>query len=97
MVNAASPASEVSTAPARFLAGALGAFEEAVKQTGRISHSFLIAQRRVRIECAGPALADAVTAALAHLSSDDRTEAELLIRVFDSASTGSAMPSVSQA
>ena len=83
MVNTASQASEVSTAPARFLAGALGAFADAVKQTERISHSFEIAQRRVRIDCAGPALANAVTAALAHLSSDNSAEAELHIHYLE--------------
>ena len=93
MVDAANPLPEVTNAPERFLASALTAYEDAVGRTGRMSRSFRIARHLVRIECAGPALAEPVTAALAHLGTVDEADPDLHVRVFDSTSTGSTMPS----
>lgn len=80
----------VSEAAHRFFADCVGAFQGAADATGQVRRSFQIAGRGVHIVGAGPDLIDRLTPALAHLGRP--AEKELLIRVFDTDSTGTPMP-----
>lgn len=69
------------------------AFQRAAVAAGGIDvHTFLIAGKRVLIEFAGPALVPYLTAALSHLEASFADEPELTLRVWDSKSTGVALP-----
>jgi hypothetical protein len=75
------------------MAGALAAFERAAATSGLLEETIVVASERVRIRLAGHALAGYAVPALAHHRCADRPEpADLTIAVFDTRSTGMAMP-----
>lgn len=81
--------------PGRFFEAALAAFACALENTGGSTiRTFRIGGETVRLRFAGPALVDVLTPALAHLSVEEREArpASLEVCVFDTGSTGSAMP-----
>ncbi|MCZ2107984.1 MAG: hypothetical protein LC118_00170 [Dehalococcoidia bacterium] len=68
------------------------AYEEAVARAGVVERRFLIAGHLVAIQFAGSALVPYLTPAFSHLERDDAGWPDLVIRVFDSSSTGVQLP-----
>lgn len=79
---------------ADFFGAASDAFRRAQAQAGAIERFFRLGDAHVRLCFAGPDLAPGVLRALAHLpSSPPVTRPDFSIRLWDSASTGTRMPS----
>ncbi len=93
--------SQSATESAEETANAIGrfeafneAFERAARAAGGIdARSFVVAGKRLRVEFAGPSLAPYLSGALDHLSEAFAADPEIRIRVWDSKSTGVALPS----
>lgn len=66
----------------------------ALDVAGAIHHDYSIGGRTVRLSFAGPALVPALTPSLEHLRISDSSAPELTVRIWDSESTGVAMPYV---
>ncbi|MFT4519071.1 MAG: hypothetical protein ACI9JM_001462 [Halioglobus sp.] len=68
------------------------AFEQACEQRPETSHDLLIAGQSVRLSFAGDAMIPCFVPAMQHLCCDSQRDAALQVRIFDSASTGIALP-----
>jgi hypothetical protein len=68
------------------------AFAEAAGRLGSVGRTYAIAGRIVRIEAAGSPVLAVVDPALAHLASEDTGPPDLLVQLWDSASSGVAVP-----
>ena len=68
------------------------AYQQAEKAAGLIERNFVIGGRCLRFCFAGPALLPLIIPALEHLETTDIGRAELTIYLWDSASTGIAVP-----
>ena len=66
-------------------------YERAAEARGELQHTYRIADLRVRLRFAGPALVDQITPAFGHLRDDDAGACDLEVRLWDSASTGIEM------
>ena len=87
-----------STPPLRARLGELAsAFDEASDAAGLIERQYVLAGSRIRLRLAGPALADVVTPAFAHLEETLEKPPALTVSVWDSASTGTARPALAPA
>lgn len=75
-----------------FFDSALAASEKALKQVGAIDHDLLIAGKRVRLRFAGSAMARQTMCALEPLCAPIGGDPDVLLMVWDSASTGTVMP-----
>ena len=71
------------------------AFASAGESVGWVERDLSIGGRRVRLRFAGEALVDAITPALAHVLADRQGEPGAVIGLWDSASTGVAVPAFS--
>jgi hypothetical protein len=78
---------------AQFLAELARVADDAERAAGSVSRDFLIAGRRIRIRFAGDALLAPLTEALAHARAEAPGEPDLVVRAWDSVSTGTAMAS----
>ncbi len=66
-------------------------FEQAVDACIETRHHFRIAETRVRLRFAGPAMVSQIVPALAHLRAEDGAPPDLEVCIWDSASTGVPM------
>lgn len=73
------------------------AFEEASGAAGLIERQYVLAGVSIRLRFAGPALADVVTPAFAHLEETLDQPPALTVSVWDSASTRTARPALAPA
>jgi hypothetical protein len=67
-------------------------YQRALDATGLVERQYMIAGYRVALRCAGPALLPAVAPAIEHLRTDNRAAPDLVISLFDAASTGTPLP-----
>lgn len=74
------------------LARLTDAFAQAVVHTGQVERTYSIAGHSVRIQAAGEAVLGIVDPALAHLAMDDQRSPDLVVRLWDSASSGVPLP-----
>jgi len=83
---------DAPAAQACYFDDVFAAFLNAERLAGSIARDFLIGGGRIRVRFAGDALVSLLSRALAHLSCDASAEPDLTICVWDSASTGVALP-----
>jgi hypothetical protein len=74
-----------------------GSFDKASDATGLIERQYLVAGSSIRLRFAGPALADIVAPAFAHLEETLEESPALTVSIWDSASTGTTRPSLAPA
>ncbi|MEZ5567995.1 MAG: hypothetical protein R3E54_06615 [Halioglobus sp.] len=75
-----------------FYAETGAAYQQAAERCGSLQRRFRLAGRALQLEFAGPAMLANVVPALEHLSTAPAGEPALRVRLFDSASTGVALP-----
>lgn len=85
--------------PAAFVASVVERFDAAVDRVGAVDVDLVIAGRVVRLSFAGDALVDRLTPAFRHVTLPeprtgpvDTTEPDIVLRVWDSRSTGTPLP-----
>ncbi len=74
------------------LAGLTAAFTDAADRLGTVERAYAIAGRDIRIHAAGPTVLGMVDPALAHLATEATEPRDLLVQLWDSASSGVAVP-----
>jgi len=79
-------------AQANFFAETLARAMAAEDEAGQIQHDYLVAGVRIRLSFAGPALAQLLLPALAHRLVPLAGEADVVLHLWDSVSTGISMP-----
>jgi hypothetical protein len=78
----------------QWMAGVAASFSAAADRAGRIvERCYRIGGQSVRLQFAGPALVPKLTPALTHLASSHHLPPALTVRLWDSASTTTTMPS----
>lgn len=78
--------------PLAFFNRAYDAFAQAEHTAGQVARTYRVGQHTLRLNFAGPALVPAVTPAFEHLAAHGEEVADLTVCIWDSASTGVAMP-----
>lgn len=83
----------MSLASTSHLSRLTDAAHDAIGRVGARTHSFELADRTIRLIGAGPELVDRIAPAFAHLPArGERVEADLTVLLWDSRSTGVALP-----
>ena len=93
IIKQSAPPAETTADIQVFFSAAQASYHQAlVKRNEETTFSYNIAGWTVQLRFAGQALVPLITPALAHLSSAQLVEPDLVVRLWDSVSTGAAMP-----
>jgi hypothetical protein len=77
-----------------FFSGTKSAFTSAAARHGLLEYDFVVAGHSFRLRFAGPALLPRLLPALGHLVASGKLKPDLVINIWDSASTGEPLPPV---